>query len=160
MPHKLEQFYNLYWNLETCRKVQKFFFLLPGPEDCPETCPSNYDPVCGNDGNNYQNECYLKNIKCLENKPDLSVDFEGLWQHRLWSFKSGDTQLERFLPKNQHTQRKLWNFENWCSGEVSKSLKICFSKSIYYVKNHQNLSQFFFIEYYQFRSIFFVFDIF
>merc|ERR1712008_127607 len=66
-----------------------------GPEDCPETCPSNYDPVCGSDGNNYQNECYLKNIKCLENKPDLSVDFEGLWQYRLWSFKSRDTKLER-----------------------------------------------------------------
>ena len=23
------------------------------------------------------------------------------------------TKLERFLPKNQHTQRKLLNFENW-----------------------------------------------
>ena len=30
------------------------------------------------------------------------------------------TKLERFLPKNQHTQRKLLNFENWVSGEVSK----------------------------------------
>ena len=27
-----------------------------------------------------------------------------------------DTKLERFLPKNQHTQRKLLNFENWISG--------------------------------------------
>jgi hypothetical protein len=36
--------------------------------------------------------------------------------------KSRDTKLERFLPKNQHTQ--LLNFENWCSGEVSKSAKI------------------------------------
>ena len=25
----------------------------------------------------------------------------------------GGTELERFLPKNQHTQRKLLNFENW-----------------------------------------------
>jgi hypothetical protein len=25
----------------------------------------------------------------------------------------GDTKLERFLPKNQHTQRKLLNFEFW-----------------------------------------------
>ena len=32
----------------------------------------------------------------------------------------GDTNLERFLPKNQHTQRKLINFENWCNGELSK----------------------------------------
>ena len=35
----------------------------------------------------------------------------------------GDTKLERFLPKNQHTQRKLLNFENWISGEISKSAK-------------------------------------
>ena len=25
----------------------------------------------------------------------------------------GGTKLERFLPKNQHIQRKLLNFENW-----------------------------------------------
>ena len=35
----------------------------------------------------------------------------------------GCTKLERFLPKNQHTQRKLLNFENWVSGEMSKSAK-------------------------------------
>ena len=27
---------------------------------------------------------------------------------------------ERFLHKNQHTQRKLLNFENWCCGKLSK----------------------------------------
>ena len=43
-----------------------------------------------------------------------------LWQYELWSFQTGDTKLERFLPKNQHTQRKLLNFENWVNGEVSK----------------------------------------
>ena len=47
-----------------------------------------------------------------------------LWQYGLWRFQTGDTQLERFLPKNQHTQRKLLNFENWFNGEVSKSAKI------------------------------------
>ena len=30
-----------------------------------------------------------------------------LWQYGLWSFQTGGTKLERFLPKNQHTQRKL-----------------------------------------------------
>ena len=35
-------------------------------------------------------------------------------------FKLGGTKLERFLPKNQHTPRKLLNFENWVKGEVSK----------------------------------------
>ena len=36
------------------------------------------------------------------------------------SFQAGDTKLERFLPKNQRTQRKLLNFENWFNGELSK----------------------------------------
>ena len=31
-------------------------------------------------------------------------------------FSNGGTKLERFLPKNQHTQRKLLNFENWING--------------------------------------------
>ena len=35
-------------------------------------------------------------------------------------FQTGGTKLDRVLPKNQHTQRKLLNFENWISGEVSK----------------------------------------
>ena len=43
-----------------------------------------------------------------------------LWQYGLWSFKTGGKKLERFLPKNQHTQRKLLNFENWFNREVSK----------------------------------------
>ena len=32
-------------------------------------------------------------------------------------------RVVEFLPKNQHTQRKLLNFENWIDGEVSKSAK-------------------------------------
>ena len=35
-------------------------------------------------------------------------------------FSNGGTKLERFLPKNQHTRRKILNFENWVNGEVSK----------------------------------------
>ena len=35
-------------------------------------------------------------------------------------FSSGGTKLEIFLPKNQHTQRKVLNFENWVNGDVSK----------------------------------------
>ena len=38
------------------------------------------------------------------------------WQYGLWSFQTGGTKLERFFPKNQHTQRKLLNFENWIIG--------------------------------------------
>jgi hypothetical protein len=58
------------------------------------------------------------------------------------SFQAGYTNLKRFVPKNQHTQRKLLNFENWVNGKVSKSDKIWLSKSIFYVKNHRNLSHF------------------
>ena len=47
-----------------------------------------------------------------------------VWQYRLWSFHMGDTKLERFLLKNQLTQRKLLNFEIWMNGELSKSAKI------------------------------------
>ena len=35
-------------------------------------------------------------------------------------FSREDTKLERLLPKNQDTQRKSLNFENWCGGELSK----------------------------------------
>ena len=53
----------------------------------------------------------------------------------------GYTKLEKFLHKNQHTQRKILNFENLFNGEVSKvpTFKINF-----YVKNHWKLSQVFF----------------
>ena len=44
----------------------------------------------------------------------------AIWHYGLCSFQTGGTKLERFLPKNQHTQRKLLNFENWVSGEVLK----------------------------------------
>ena len=40
----------------------------------------------------------------------LPNDIINLWQYGLWSFQSGGTKLERFLHKNQHTQRKLLNF--------------------------------------------------
>ena len=33
-----------------------------------------------------------------------------VWHYRLWSFKTRDTKLERFLHKNQHTQRKFFEF--------------------------------------------------
>jgi hypothetical protein len=39
-------------------------------------------------------------------------------------YSNGGTKFERFLPKNQHTQRKLLNFEFWINGELSKSAKI------------------------------------
>ena len=46
----------------------------------------------------------------------FSGSYCRVWQYRLWSFQPGGTKLERFMPKNQHTQRKLLNFENWVIG--------------------------------------------
>ena len=43
---------------------------------------------------------------------------------RVVEFSNRGTRLERLLSKNQHTQRKLLNFENWVNEEVSKSAKI------------------------------------
>jgi hypothetical protein len=64
-------------------------------------------------------------------KPDINSVLRGpqaydgplcsqLWQYGLWSFQAGGTKLERFLHKNQHTQRKLLNFEFAINGELSK----------------------------------------
>ena len=39
---------------------------------------------------------------------------------RVVEFSNLGTKLERFLHKNQHTQRKLLNFELWINGELSK----------------------------------------
>ena len=46
-----------------------------------------------------------------------------LWQYGLWSFQTGGKKLERFVPKNQHTQRKLMNFEIWISGGLGSFQK-------------------------------------
>ena len=52
------------------------------------------------------------------------MDFDyGIMDCRV--FKGGIQKLEKKkLPKNQHTQRKLLNFENWSNGKVSKSVLI------------------------------------
>ena len=42
----------------------------------------------------------------------------------------GGTKFERFLPENQHTQRKLLNFENWINGGLRSFQKSEFKKSI------------------------------
>jgi hypothetical protein len=44
---------------------------------------------------------------------------------RVVDFQMGGTKLERFLPKNQHPQRKLLNFENWISGGLRSFQKGC-----------------------------------
>ena len=76
--------------------------------------------------------CYLFSQDCdaafSQNEHIKSVH-EGkklyqLWQYRLWSFQTGNMKLERFLPKNQHTQRIFLNFKNWTNGGPQKLAKI------------------------------------
>ena len=47
-----------------------------------------------------------------------------VWHYRLRSFHERDTKLEKFLPKNQHTYRKLFNFEDWISGGLRSFQKV------------------------------------
>ena len=82
---------------------------------------------------------YHQNIKINS----LFIHRSPLWQYGSWSFQMGGTKLERYLPKNQHTQRNFFNFENWTNGEVSKSAKL--PKSNFYGKNYPNLSHYFFL---------------
>jgi hypothetical protein len=64
-------------------------------------------------------ELWYRDPILLEQVPPLAI-----WHYWLWSFKTRDTKLERFLHKNQHTQRKLLNFENWTNGEPRQLAKI------------------------------------
>ena len=61
------------------------------------------------------NAISLYTLSCPKLK-SMSFHLYSLWQYGLWSFQMGGTKLERFLPKNQHPQRKLLNFKNWISG--------------------------------------------
>ena len=47
----------------------------------------------------------------IENDPSDRVSTHcTLWQYGLWSFQTGGRRLERFVHKNQHTQRKIIEF--------------------------------------------------
>ena len=59
-------------------------------------------------------------IKFMNGDVAINVCKYLIWQYGFLSFQASDTKLDRFLPKNQHTQRKFMNFENWCNGELSK----------------------------------------
>ena len=71
----------------------------------------------------YERETKISNYsRCLSpirSKERLKIELPNcsLWHYRLWSFQGRDTKLERFLAKNQHTQRTFLNFENWTNGE-------------------------------------------
>ena len=63
----------------------------------------------------------------------MPLDRQAIWQYDLWNFQARYTKVERFLPKNQHAQRKLLNFENYSNGEVSKSAITSIIRSLYFL---------------------------
>ena len=71
----------------------------------------------------------LEEISCLRVGNLMSV--------RLWNFKDGGCKNARFLPKNRHPHRKLFENNPTMNYGSSKSAKIVLSKSIFYIKNRR-----------------------
>ena len=57
-------------------------------------------------GFSFTSDFTKKNPKLYDGDINLTIkelaNAVQLWQYGLWSFQTGDTKLERFLPKNQH----------------------------------------------------------
>ena len=56
--------------------------------------------------------CKKERLQDYSNQMQLEASIMVI---RVVEFSSRGTKFERFLPKNQHTQRKSLNFENWCN---------------------------------------------
>ena len=55
--------------------------------------------------------CQLPSITTFLKRQYISTIGDcPVWQYGLWSFQTGGTKLGRFLPKNQHPQRKLLDY--------------------------------------------------
>ena len=80
-----------------------------------------YDILSFEFEHHYIRKSEISLVSTKEN-PCVSYPLEicKVWQYWLWSCQGKDTKLERFLTKNQHTQRKLLNSENWSNGTLSK----------------------------------------
>ena len=50
---------------------------------------------------------------------------------RVVEFSNRGTKLERLLPKNHHTERKLLNFENWINGGLKSFQNQCFKSQLF-----------------------------
>ena len=72
-------------------------------------------------------------MQCTAYGRIASVGLSALWQYGLWSFQTGYTKLKRFFHKNQQTQKKLLNFENWTNGEPQELAKIRVCKIDYFI---------------------------
>ena len=57
--------------------INDLVVLFSSDFECPASCPEIYNPVCGSDCNNYNNECELKVEACYTHNHDLKVKHEG-----------------------------------------------------------------------------------
>ena len=73
----------------------------------------------------------------------------SVWQYGLWSFQTGSKKFEIFLPKIQHTQRKLLNFKIGLLGRCQKVPKFDFPSQFSTSKSIRIYLIFLFIEEYQ-----------
>ena len=67
--------------------------------------------------------CVNKHVVISSNNKTnpLEIEYYGvIMVIRVVEFSCGGCKIRKILPKNQHTKKKLLNFENWVSGEVSK----------------------------------------
>ena len=55
---------------------------------------------------------FEENSNSIFNQPHFKSEVKKrkLWQYGLWSFQTGGTKLERFLPKNQNTKEIIIEF--------------------------------------------------
>jgi len=76
---------------------------------CPEFCPSDYTPVCGNDGRTYSNRCELSKARCNRSNQNqqLSVSYNGECDSGSGDGNNDDVNEKRF--------------ENCCCVSVSRS---------------------------------------
>ena len=63
-------------------------------------------------------------LKVIRRTAKLFFGYYGLWQYGLLNFEVEDIKLEIFLPKNQHTQRKLLIF--FCRDWFYEVKYLCF----------------------------------
>ena len=61
--------------------------------------------------------CKKERLQDYSNQMQLEASIMVI---RVVEFSSGGYKIRKLLPKNQHIQMKLLNFENWSNGDLSK----------------------------------------